>query len=210
MKNQDIENELSMNEFLKWLNKVNKDRQCKDEQSWQGKWSATEKNQEIKEKFAKEFAKFPGKTGKIKCRYSDPNDRENSEFLYDFSVIEWKKQEGEYSEEPSLLRTILAMELEFSEGKLHKGWKGGIKYDFHKLLQADAPYKILAFWMHDKKERDIISKALDELEAAARAYKNRCNSKLLLWGVGSRWDGGDGEREKRRVYEREIDLTVSP
>ncbi len=206
MNTQDIENELSMNTFLKWLNEVNEDRRLKP-----GVWFAKYKNKEIKEKFANEFASmfanFSSETGKIKCRYSDSNDRENSEFLYDFSVIEWKKQEGEDSEEPSLLRTILAMELEFSDQKIRKGWKGGIKYDFHKLLQADAPYKIMAFYKNDNKEHDVILKALDELEAAARAYKSRCNSKLLLWGVGYR--RGDGDKMKRIVHYKEINLTVN-
>ncbi len=193
MNTQDIENALSMNTFLQWLNEVNEDRRLKP-----GIWFAKYKNKEIKEKFANEFANFSSETGKIKCRYSDPDDSENSEFLYDFSVIEWKKQVGEDSEEPSLLRTILAMELEFSDKEIRKGWKGGIKYDFHKLLQADAPYKIMAFYMRDDKDPDVILNAFNELETAAIAYKKRCDSELLLWGCG--------HGRKRRTCHRIISL----
>ncbi len=191
MNTQDIEDKFSLDDFVGWLCEVSKKRCGK-------KWSATEKNQEIKEKFANEFANSSGETGKIKCRHSGKG---NAEFLYDFSVIEWKKQEGKDSKEPSLLRTILAMELEFSDGKLARGWKGGIKYDFHKLLQADAPYKIMAFYIRDDKESEALSEAFCELEKAAEAYKTRCNSELLLWGCGF---GG-----KRKICHRKISLRVS-
>ncbi|MGR3913383.1 MAG: hypothetical protein OD918_02475 [Gammaproteobacteria bacterium] len=161
MNTQELENKLSPDMFKQWLDALTRVRAGKN-------WSAPDKNHEIKAKFSDEFKELAGDNAAVKCRYSAAN----TEFLYDFSVMEWEK-----TADAPFGRTLLAMELEFSDDKMRKGWERGIKFDFHKLLQADAPHKVLVFHM---KTGEKIEEAFDALENAAHAYKARCASQILL------------------------------
>ena len=214
MNSKNLEYVLSVKLFEKWLKAVadkakdDAEKVAKDPSQPSFKWMPSAKNIEIKRKFKEEIdALTVGMDNKIEVRYSgkckeDAEDlliKKNSEFLYDISVLEWEYVEGK---DEIFVSNILAMELEFSDSQMRKGKKGGFKFDFHKLLQSDAPFKVFCFYKSDKKGDASITKELRELKELAERYKSRCNSKLLIWCCGRGKDRG--------LYSEEVILKASP
>ncbi len=131
-------------------------------------WNNKVKNKEIKEKFTNEGALLQG----IKPRSS--NDRKAREWLYD---LIWR----EFNSDNYFTGVKLTMEIELSDMKV-----GGLIYDYNKLLQSDAEYKIFVF---QQKTVDDSNKLFDKLELCTNNYKNKVKSTFLLscwcWETGT-------------------------
>lgn len=123
------------------------------------KWNNRVKNKEIKERFSLEGLKTKG----IRPRSS--SDRKAREWLYD---LVWR----EYSESGYFMAVKLAMEIELSDMKLK-----GLIYDYNKLLQSDAEYKIFVF----QQKTVIDSKSIfEELATRTKEYSSRVSAEVLL------------------------------
>jgi hypothetical protein len=131
------------------------------------KWTRKTKNKEIKEKFTNEGRLIEG----IKPRSS--NDKKAGEWLYDFI---WR----EFDSDNNFIGVKLVMEIELSDMK-----ERGLMYDFNKILQSDAEYKVFVFQQKTEKES---TKLLAKLKNSSEMYKNKVNSDFLLccWG----WETG--------------------
>jgi len=132
------------------------------------KWNNKVKNKEIKEKFTNEGLLLKG----IKPRSS--NDRKAREWLYD---LIWR----EFNSDDYFTGVKLAMEIELSDMKV-----GGLSYDYNKLLQSDAEYKVFVF---QQRTVDDSEKLFNKLELCTNNYKNRVESTFFLscwcWETGS-------------------------
>ena len=157
-------------DFKKWVleiqdealqEKRNKAIKKGDESKWKSEiWMSPKKNEAIKRRFRDEGAKRGFR--------SRPSYKTNAgEWLYDFV---WR----EFDENDNLLRIELAMEIEVSDMHLK-----GIRYDFNKLLQSDAKFKIHIFQL---KTEDDVKSALDSLFQAAKKYAFKSESEFLLCG----------------------------
>lgn len=159
-----------IDQFKVWMNEVvdeainekrNKARDKGDESKWMKEiWKSPAKNKSIK-------AKFRDKGFDLGYNSRPSYKSKAGEWLYDFI---WR----EFDEDDNFLNLILAMEIEVSDKKLKH-----IKYDFNKLLQAEAQYKILVFQL---KTEDEIQNAFNYFENAAEKYCSKSNSEFLLCG----------------------------
>lgn len=132
-----------------------------DESLWQKEiWSSPCKNRAIKERFMIE-----GDRRGYKSRPS--SSTKAREWLYDFV---WRK----FDDKGNLTSVDLVMEIEVSDMNT-----GGIRYDFNKLLQADAKYKILVFQLKTEIE---VESAIEVLRSAAMAYTSKVEANFLLCG----------------------------
>lgn len=123
------------------------------------KWNNKVKNKEIKKIFTDKGLLLKG----IKPRSS--NDKKAREWLYD---LIWR----EFDSDKHFTGVKLAMEIELSDMTL-----GGLIYDYNKLLQSDAEYKVFVFQqktIHDSEE------LFNKLELCSNNYNNRVKSKFLL------------------------------
>ncbi|AMO56232.1 hypothetical protein GZ77_05315 [Endozoicomonas montiporae] len=132
-----------------------------DESKW-GKeiWRSSEKNKQIKMKFRDEGAKLG-----LRSRPSYVTGA--GEWLYDFI---WR----EFDHSGNLIGVKLAMEIEMSDMNLK-----GIRYDFNKLLQSDAEYKVMVFQLKEEAE---VNEALDNLHMAFMSYQAKAPAHYLLAG----------------------------
>ena len=192
-------NNLSLNTFETWINEVvaaQYEKGKTEMKAWP--WKAPAKNRDFKEKFHQKM--LDRKCG-YWSRYSgnfltgESEGKENREFLYDFSWVKW----CEDGEDKNILQDVLmVMELEFSDGKMLKGKRGGIKFDFHKLLQADAPYKLMGFQMPQEAE---VKEAIDDMKRAVDLYQSKASADILVFG----WAYNDGPKKDNRrqfIFER--------
>ena len=188
-------NDLNLDTFECWIREVVDSQYEKGKSAWP--WSAKAKNDDIKEKFHKEMLCRQEKLGFVsrysgKCLVGDNEGKRNQEFLYDFAWVRWGKDD---KCKDILQEVLLVMELEFSDHEIGKGKRGNIKYDFNKLLQADAPYKLMGFQIaHKKKVNDVIS----EMRDAVTAYQSKVHSNILLFGWP--WKDGDRNDDNRRQF----------
>ena len=142
-------------------------------------WHASMKNRSIKEKFAEE-----GKRLGLRSHHSG---RKNKEFLYDLCWVRRAARDGE-DKERRLAEVVLAMELEFSDTQLRHGVHGGIRFDFNKLLQSDAKYKVLCFQMP---HLSSVKEAIEKLKEDAACYQSKSASDIFICG----WAWKDGGRK---------------
>lgn len=131
------------------------------------KWTSTFKNKEIKQKFTEKGREIKG----IKPRSSV--DRKAREWLYDLT---WR----EFNDENQFVGVKLAMEIEMSDRKIR-----GLVYDFNKLLQSDAEYKVFVF---QQPTMTLSVEIFDALSNAALAYRTRSSAEFLL--VCWCWESG--------------------
>ena len=121
-------------------------------------WRSPEKNREIKALLAEEgqrlgFQVLPaGKRG---------------EWLYD---LVWRRLDAD----GNLIGMPLAVEIEMSDENL-----GGIRYDFNKLLQAQADHKLMVFQLKTPEE---VEAAFERLQEAIDAYPHADSCRYLLCG----------------------------
>ena len=132
-----------------------------DESKWKKEiWQSIQKNKDIKHKFRDE--------GFNLGYNSRPSYKSKAgEWLYDFI---WRKFDGE----DNFLELVLAMEIELSENTFK-----GFRYDFNKLLQSDATYKIFVFQKKMENEIEEIFKLLVE---STIKYKSKIESEYLICG----------------------------
>jgi len=123
------------------------------------KWKNKIKNKEIKEKFTNEGRLIPG----IKPRSS--NDRKESEWLYD---LIWR----EFDPDNHFIGVKLVMEIELSDMK-----ENGLIYDYNKLLQSDAEYKIFIFQQKTVSNAEML---FNKFESCTKNYKNKIESTFFL------------------------------
>jgi hypothetical protein len=132
------------------------------------KWTRKTKNKEIKEKFTNEGRLIKD----IKPRSS--NDKKAGEWLYD---LIWR----EFDSNNNFIGVKLVMEIELSDMK-----ERGLMYDFNKILQSDAEYKVFVFQQETKAES---TKLLAKLKNSSEMYKNKVKSDFLLccwcWETGT-------------------------
>ena len=144
------------------------------------KWTAAKKNEMVKAKFHEEGEKL----GYF------PYSKMNKAFLYDFCWAVHGKDDRDDGTRGDgtrrLLEVILAMELEFSETQLRHGIHAGVRYDFNKLLQSDARYKVFCFQM-PKLAR--VNEAIQTLKEDALAYRSKVVAEFFICGWAYR-DGG--------------------
>ena len=158
--------DISCGVFEKWLNDLTDAR--RDENNKWIRWPKKEKNADIKKMFG----------DKTPCGYESYYSCENKEFLYDLT---WVKHGEDKHGKTVLLEVALAMELEFSDGFMGKGKYGGIKFDFNKLLQTNAKFKLMGFQMKTKTEVDD---AIAEMERAIEYYKPSSKVFIFGWAYG--------------------------
>lgn len=151
-------------EFKRWLselgsNAVSRKNSIYAETGVRPKWDNRTKNTEIKKRFSEEALKIPG----ILPRSS--SDRKAREWLYDMI---WRK----FDEDNDFIGVLLVMEIELSDMK-----KSGLVYDFNKVLQSDAEYKLFVCQQRTLAESVQV---LGSLRAAAEKYDTRVKSSILL------------------------------
>jgi hypothetical protein len=169
--------------FKKWFEKIGKEAHEKMDKEALRKWASAEKNTAIKEKFKNELKRLnPHPKNKDGYEYEiRPNNDKNVRkyhkggWLYDFCLRELKIKTKTSKEIITLKKMILAMEVEMTQND------GSIRNDFHKLLQADAEYKIMVFQRRKKDDGDV-SDTIEMLKKQVEAYKPKSNSKYLLCG----------------------------
>ena len=131
------------------------------------KWTNSVKNKEIKQKFTE-------KARELSCIKSRSSiDRKAREWLYDLT---WR----EFNEKNQFVGVKLAMEIELSDIKT-----SGLIYDFNKLLQSDAEYKVFVF---QQSTIALSVEMFEMLSKAALAYRVRSPAKFLL--VCWCWESG--------------------
>jgi len=162
-----------INDFKSWFNElghnaITRKKSIAIKTGMSPKWKSKVKNKEIKEKFTKEGLLIEG----IKPRSS--NDRKAREWLYD---LIWR----EFDSENYFTGVKLAMEIELSDMK-----ERGLIYDFNKILQSDAEYKVFVFQQKTKNSSEAI---LEKLKSCADRYSNKAKSSFLLscWC----WESGE-------------------
>lgn len=138
---------------------ADKKARATDPAHWQREiWPSPEKNRAIKAMLAKEgerlgFQVLPsGKRG---------------EWLYD---VVWRRLDGNRN----IIGMPLAVEIEVSDSRL-----GGIRYDFNKLLQAQADHKLMVFQV---KTPDEVQQAFQRLAQSIRAFPHAHACHYLLCG----------------------------
>ena len=162
-----------------WLNNLAK-QHWKPDNTWR-KWWARDKNKEIKKMLAEKGDKCFG-------LYSYYSGKGRKEFLYDFCWVRREKRKDGKSDR--LIEVVMAAEMEFSDRKLGKGHLGGIRFDFNKLLQSDARYKIMFFQMPLKEE---VESHAEKLICDANSYYSKFLSEVFICG----WPWGDKEKRFR-------------
>lgn len=141
--------------------KVSKASKKGNAETWKSEiWRSSDKNSDIKKRFRDE-----GAARGYKSRPSYVSGA--GEWLYDFV---WR----EFDEDERLVRVVLAMEIEVSACN-----PKSIRYDFNKLLQADAEYKILVFQQKTKSEVDS---TFSFLQDSFSIYQKKSDSAFLICG----------------------------
>ncbi|KAF3983160.1 MAG: hypothetical protein HFP78_00150 [Methylococcales symbiont of Hymedesmia sp. n. MRB-2018] len=162
-----------INEFKDWFNElgtnaIKRKKAIVLKTGKKPKWTSKTKNKEIKEKFTKEGLLIKG----IKPRSS--NDRKAREWLYD---LIWR----EFDSDNNFIGVKLVMEIELSEMK-----ESGLIYDFNKILQSDADYKVFVF---QQKTEEESKKLFAKLQKSSEVYKSKVKSSFLLccwcWKTGT-------------------------
>jgi hypothetical protein len=160
-------------DFKNWFNELGDNamkwkRSVADITGKSPKWKSKVKNKEIKAKFTQEGLSLD----RIKPRSS--NDRKAREWLYD---LIWR----EFDSENNFIGVKLAMEIELSDMKV-----GGLVYDFNKILQSDADYKVFVFQQKTREDSDMV---FNKLISCSKKYKNKVESNYLLscwcWETGT-------------------------
>ncbi|MGZ5054904.1 MAG: hypothetical protein ACXWAT_08170 [Methylobacter sp.] len=126
-------------------------------------WYSSVKNKDIKRKFSEEGERLSRHGIRLLSRSS--GNSSGGEWLYDFVL-------REFDENNHLLGIRLVAEIELSDSKAQ-----GLVYDFNKLLQADAPYKVFIF---QQKDENLYSEILKKIEAAINSYRHRLDSHFLI------------------------------
>ena len=126
-------------------------------------WYSTQKNKDIKRKLSLEGEKLLSNGTRLSSRSSSGSS--GREWLYDFAL-------REFDENNHLIGIMLAVEIELSDSK-----PGGLVYDFNKLLQADAPYKVFIL---QQKDEVAFYEILGYLETTLDTYKHRLDCKFLI------------------------------
>ncbi|WP_431025633.1 hypothetical protein [Halomonas sp. H5] len=121
-------------------------------------WSSPEKNRDIKAALAAEGQRLGFQVL--------PADN-RGEWLYD---LVWRRLDANRN----LLGMPLAVEIEVSDSSL---W--GIRYDFNKLLQAQADHKLMVFQVQTKSE---VEAAFERLEESIKVYPHTAPCRYLLCG----------------------------
>mgnify|MGYP006431098291 CR=1 FL=1 len=121
-------------------------------------WRSPEKNRDIKGFLAQEgqrlgFQVLPA--------------GQRGEWLYD---LVWRRLDAN----GNLIGMPLAVEIEMSDNNL-----GGIRYDFNKLLQAQADHKLMVFQLKTPEE---VEAAIERLEEAIDTYPHAAFCRYLLCG----------------------------
>ena len=123
------------------------------------KWNNTTKNKEIKHKFTQEANQLKGITAR-----SSNNDEAGGEWLYD---LIWREYDSN-----NFTGVKLAMEIELSDMK-----ERGLVYDFNKLLQSDAEYKVFVF---QQKTINETKNLFAKFKLCVDNYNNKVESNFLL------------------------------
>lgn len=151
-----------------WLDDLEKVAN-KNKKSEEGKgsnfiWYSANKNKDIKSKLSVEGEKLSNLSGnKLTSRSSA--ESAGGEWLYDFIL-----QEHDIC--GNFIGVKLAAEIELSDSKI-----SGLRYDFNKLLQSDAEFKLFVF---QQKDVEKFNKIIDELSISIEMYNHKLNSNLLI------------------------------
>lgn len=122
-------------------------------------WTNPHKNKDIKNKFAVKGKQRPD----IQVRSSA--EKNKGEWLYD---LVWRKLDSNQN----LIGIELAMEIELSSLGT-----SGLVYDFNKLLQSDADYKI---FVYQQKSVVLAETIANDLKTRKDIYNSKVDSAYLL------------------------------
>jgi len=125
-------------------------------------WYSADKNKDIKRKFSEEGEKLPT-NGRLSSRSSGKSS--GREWLYDFTLREFDSRD-------QLINIPLVAELEFSDSKVN-----GLIYDFNKLLQSDADYKVFIF---QQKQHSDTEHFFECISNSVDAYNHKSSSEYLI------------------------------
>lgn len=144
---------------IEWKKARSAEKHDGDTSRWKREiWRSPHKNRDIKSALAAEgqrlgFQVLPaGRSG---------------EWLYD---LVWRRLDANRN----LIGVPLAVEIEVSDSSL-----GGIRYDFNKLLQAQAGHKLMVFQVKTEGEVEAI---FDRLEESIEVYPHPAPCRYLLCG----------------------------
>lgn len=130
-----------------------------DPANWQREiWPSPEKNRAIKAVLAEEGERLG---------FQVLPSGQRGEWLYD---LIWRRLDGNRN----VIGIPLAVEIEVSDSRL-----GGIRYDFNKLLQAQADHKLMVFQV---KTPDEVQQAFQRLVQSIRAFPHTHDCRYLLCG----------------------------
>lgn len=157
-----------INDIYYWLDELektaNENKKSENEKGKKYVWYSADKNIDIKNKLSikgEELSKLSG--NKLTSRSSAKSS--GGEWLYDFTLREFDKHGG-------FIGVKLAVEIEFSDSKIV-----GLRYDFNKLLQSDAEFKLFIFQQKDEEGFNEITNALSK---SIEIYKHKLNSDLII------------------------------
>jgi len=162
-----------IDEFKLWFNElgvnaIERKKAIKLKTGKSPKWKSKVKNKEIKEKFTLNGLNIKG----IRPRSS--NDRKAKEWLYD---LIWR----EFDDNKNFIGVKLAMEIELSDMK-----ERGLIYDFNKIIQSDAEYRVFVFQQKTKNDSELL---FEKLQSCSDNYVQKVKSNFLLscwcWETGS-------------------------
>lgn len=121
-------------------------------------WPSPEKNHDIKSALAAEG---------LRLGFQVLPSGSRGEWLYD---LVWRRLDANRN----LIGVPLAVEIEVSDSSL-----GGIRYDFNKLLQAQADHKLMVFQVKTESE---VEATFDRLEESIEVYPHPAHCRYLLCG----------------------------
>lgn len=134
-------------------------KRAKDPDHWKRKiWRSPDKNRDIKAALLEEGERLGFQVLPSKSR---------GEWLYD---LIWRRLDGNRN----VIGITLAVEIEVSDSRA-----GGIRYDFNKLLQAQADHKLMVFQV---KTSEDIKQVCDRLVRSIRAFPHAHPCRYLLCG----------------------------
>jgi hypothetical protein len=178
---------LKIEDFKAWFGEIEREAHEKMVVEELRVWKSAEKNKDIQNKFRDKLKVLDinpdpeyGAGQKYEIRPNEENKKyHKGGWLYDFCLRELDIKIENSNKIITLKKMILAMEIEMTQND------GSIRNDFHKLLQADAEYKIMVFQrrQQDKgQNKGDVNDVFEMLKQQAKAYKPQSNSKYLLCG----------------------------